>query len=77
MCAQFATERLDRDAVDEGALARDLENRQPLAVRRLELVDAGDVDLVEGDALRVERLACDLAKVAAATDVENDASGYG
>jgi len=77
LCAQFATERLDRDAVDEGTLAADLDDGQPLAVGGLELVDAGDVDLVEGNAFRPERRARNLAEVAAATDVENDPGAYG
>ena len=33
------------DVVDEGALAVDLDHRQPLAVARLQLGSSGDVDL--------------------------------
>jgi hypothetical protein len=45
LCDQFATQRFDRNPEDEGALAVDFDDRQPLAMRRLELRVPGDVDL--------------------------------
>jgi hypothetical protein len=61
------------DVVDEGTLAVDLDDRQPFAVAPLELVVAGDVDRVIGDAEPVELPAGALAQRAAAADVEDDA----
>jgi hypothetical protein len=73
LCGQFATQRGDRDAVDESALAVDLDNGQPLAVGRLEPGIAGDVDLAVVDVFRVEGLPCRLAEVATEGGVEDDA----
>jgi hypothetical protein len=73
LCGQFATQRGDRDPVDEGALAVDLENGQPLAVGRLERGIARDVDLAVVDVFRVEGPPRRLAKVAAVRGVEDDA----
>jgi hypothetical protein len=47
LCGQLATKRIRRDVVDEGALAVDLDHRQPLAIPSLELWIAADVDLLE------------------------------
>jgi hypothetical protein len=77
LCAQFATQRLDRNAVDKGALAADLEDRQPLAIRRLEGGIAGDVDGVVCNAFGVQRLSRLLAEVAAVRGEEDDACRYG
>ena len=67
--------------VHERPLAVDLDHRQPLAVARLELGVAGDVDLGELE-LRVrahgdERLPRPLAEVAAGRVVEDDLRRYG
>jgi hypothetical protein len=73
LCGQFATQSFDRDPIHEGALAVDLDYRQPLAVRRLQRGVAGDVDLVVRDAFGVERFSRALAEVATRRRVENDA----
>jgi hypothetical protein len=43
------TERLDLDVVRKPPPSVDLDDRQPLPVRRLELGIAADVDLLEGE----------------------------
>jgi hypothetical protein len=69
-------EALRVDVVDERALAVDFDHRQPLAITRLELVVAGDVDLakLEPKFLLVfgERRARPLAEVAALCRVKED-----
>jgi hypothetical protein len=64
------------DVVDEGALAVDLDHRQPLAVPSLELRVTGDVDLDELEAELVtqapEHLLCALAQMAPGRVVEGD-----
>src|SRR5207244_2981819 len=57
---------------DEGAFAVDLDDRQPLAMRCLELRVAGDVDLSIIHALRVQNLSCALAEVAALRRIKDD-----
>jgi hypothetical protein len=81
LCGGQATaERRLGDVVDERLLAVDLDDRQPLAVPRLELQVAGDVDLLELErelrAQRFELAAGPLAEVAALGGVEPD-PGYG
>jgi hypothetical protein len=73
LCSEFATQRFDRNPIDEGALAVDLDDGQPLAVGRLELGDVRDVDLAVVDAFGLERFTRTLAEVAALRRVENDA----
>ena len=74
LCLHFATKRTGVDVVDEGALAVDLDDRQPLAVARLELGVAGDVDFLELERAVVPRRRDDrarpLAEVAALRVVE-------
>jgi len=69
------------DVVDEGALAVDLDHRQPLAVAGLELGVAADVDLAELEAEVVACLGDDragpLAEVTALRVVDDDARRYG
>jgi hypothetical protein len=61
------------DEVDEGALAADLDDGQPLPVARLQVGIAVDLDLLEGaPELRLERRPRALAEVAAAAAVEDD-----
>jgi hypothetical protein len=60
------------DVVGEDALPVDLDDGQPLAVARLELWIAADVDLGELDALGRERPARALAEVTARGGVEDD-----
>jgi hypothetical protein len=64
------------EVVDEGALAADLDDREPLAVARLELGVARDVDLLEGErqllAERGELAASPLAERAALGVEERD-----
>ena len=81
MCLHFATKRTSVDVVDEGALTLDLDDGQPLAVARLELSVARDVDLVErerhlGPHL-VENRPRPLAQVAPGGGVEDDRVRYG
>ena len=47
MCRYFAPKRISIDVIDESALAVDLDDRQPLAILRLEPRIPADVDLVE------------------------------
>ncbi len=70
--AQPAPQRLPWDAVDEHALTVDRDNRQPLAMLRLERGIAGDVHLVVRDALVVEHRARLLAQMAAVRGVQDD-----
>jgi hypothetical protein len=82
LCLHFATKRTSVDVVDEGALALDLDHGQPLAVARLELGIAGDVDLLELERAVLARGRDDrarpLAQVAAPRVVERDLQlGYG
>jgi hypothetical protein len=80
LCGHFAAKRRWVDEVDERALAVDLDHRQPLAVARLELRIAADVDLLQLEG----NLAADLrddfpgsfAEVAALSVVQGD-PGYG
>jgi hypothetical protein len=68
----FSPERAGVDVVDEGPLAADLHDGKPLAVARLELAVAGDVDLLEAALAEDldERRAGALAQVAAGGVVE-------
>ena len=81
MCAQFATESVGRDVVDESLDAVDLDDGEKLAVALLELRVAGDVDLAQLELelpaqLRQNRASA-LAQVAAGRVVEDDfAYGY-
>ena len=81
MCLHFATKSTSVDVVDEGALAPDLDHREPLAVARLELGVAGDVHLVEVERHLGTRLVEDrprpLAQVAPGGGVEDDRVRYG
>jgi hypothetical protein len=72
LVAEFATQPVGLDVVDEGALAVDLHHGHPFAVLRLERVVAGDVDFAIRNALRGEDAARPLAEVAAARGVEDD-----
>jgi len=78
LSGQFPLERFLVEPVDEGPLAVDLDHRQPLAVARLQLRVAGDVDLVVGEGdLAAERGELPLravAQVAALRLVERDAT---
>ena len=69
------------DVVGEGALALDLDHRQPLAVASLELGIAADVDLLELERMArthfVEHGSRPLAEVAAGRGEEGDANAYG
>ena len=80
MCLHFATKRTRIDVVDEGARALDLDHGQPLAVARLELGVARDVDLLELErhllAHGRDDPAGPLAEVTASGVVKGDA-GYG
>jgi hypothetical protein len=77
---QFSQQLPLVDVVDKRATAVDFDHRQPLAVPRLELVAAGDVDLVELERhplARAEELRPrTLAEMAAVRVVQRDAS-YG
>jgi hypothetical protein len=79
--SDFASERGAVDVVDEGPLARDLDDGKPFAVARLELGIPADVHLLEVEAqLRprlFERRASPLAEVAALRRIENDLDCYG
>ena len=79
MC-ELSAQRSRLDEIREGALAVDLDHRQPFAVLGLERLVAGDVDLLELEALVGLRGEDDpfrrLAEVAARGRVEDDA-GYG
>ena len=69
------------DVVGEDALAVDLDHREPLAVTRLKLGVAADVDLDELErvlrAHTFEHRARPLAQVAARGREERDADAYG
>jgi hypothetical protein len=75
---ELPAKRAGIDEEDEGALAVDLHNRQPLAVLLLELVVPADVDLCEGLLidLRAQDCASLVAEAAVRRVVEDDA-GYG
>src|SRR5581483_4696389 len=77
LCVQFAGKRGSVEVVDEGALAVDLDHRQPLAVPRLELGDTADVHLLELELVRLphlgERRPGALAEMAAVCVVDDDA----
>ena len=82
MCGlQAALERAAMNVVGEGPLAVDLDHGQPLAVARLQLGVAADVDLDEVEPpLRPHLLedgASALAEVAALRSVEDDPRAYG
>jgi hypothetical protein len=72
---QLAQQRGLVQVVDEGLLAVDLDDREPLAVAGLELVVPGDVDRLVGDPERVELLPRTLAERAVRRVEEDD--GYG
>ena len=78
---QPALESLAMDVVGEGPLAVDLDDGQPLAVARLQLGVAADVDLDQVERpLRPHLLedgASALAEVAALRSVEDDPRAYG
>src|SRR5829696_2791719 len=76
LCAQFATERLLRNVVDERLGAVDLHGGKQLAVPLLELGVAGDVHLAELErelrSKALQRGASTLAQVTARRVVEGD-----
>jgi hypothetical protein len=76
LCLHLAQKRTLVDVVHERALALDLDHRQPLAVARLELRIAGDVDLLEVEGMGLpnlcERAPGTLAEVAVLGVVEDD-----
>ena len=76
MCAQFASERIRIDEVDEGALSVDLDDWQPLAILPFELFVAADIDLLELErrlgAYVLEDAASSLAEMTALCVVERD-----
>jgi hypothetical protein len=77
---ELAAQRGRVDVVDEGTLAADLHDRQPLAVALLELGVSGDVDLTKVDARLEKRRTRAFAEVAAVGRVQNDVgadAGYG
>jgi hypothetical protein len=81
LCRHSAAKRRRVDVVDEGALALDLDHRQPFAVPGFELRVAADVDLLELERDLRPRFLQDpagtLAEVAALRVVQRDARGYG
>jgi hypothetical protein len=80
LCKDPLAERLGVDEPGEGALAVDLDDRQVLAVPRLELRIAADVDHLELERHLapdgVDGLERRVAEVAAGSGVDADA-GYG
>jgi hypothetical protein len=80
LCGEPATESGLVDVVDEGALAADLDHRQPLPVAGLQLRVAADVDFGQREAELVPQpgnlRACPLAQMAALRVVERDGYGY-
>src|SRR3954465_4687169 len=78
---ELAPERVREHEVDERALAVDLDDREPLAVARLELRVARDVDLAQLERPPDAHLADDgarpLAEVAALRVVERDDRAQG
>ena len=76
LCADFASKCRGVDVVDEGALATDLDHRQPLAVALLERRVTRDVHLPKGHSTFLEHRARPLAEVAAGR-VEEDDVRYG
>jgi len=77
LCLQFATQPFGWNLIDERARTVDLDNGQPFAIARLELGDAGDVDLAVSDVLGLERPPRALAEVAALRGVKDDRRRYG
>jgi hypothetical protein len=77
---ELSPERFGVDVVRENPLAVDLDHRQPLAVARLELWVAGDVDLLQLEAFLAAQLGQlhpgAFAEVAVGGVVEGD-PGYG
>jgi hypothetical protein len=81
LCVDPPYECAPIDVVDEGALAVDLDDRQPFAVPGLELGPAADVDLVELELVLAPHL-CEgsprtLAEMAVVRVEERYANGYG
>src|SRR4051812_44083278 len=78
---ELAPERVREHEVDERALAVDLHHREPLAVPRLELGVAGDVDLAQLERPPGPHLADDgartFAEVAALRVVQRDDGAQG
>jgi hypothetical protein len=81
LCAQPAQERGAVQVVDEGSFAVDLDHRQPLAVLRLQLGVAADLDLAELELVLApelcERAPGTLAEVAVVGVVDRDGARYG
>jgi hypothetical protein len=77
---ELSSQRFGVHEVREGPFAVDLDHRQPLSVASLQLLVAGDVDLLELERLLGKRCSEDTlrsrAEVAAGRVVEDDA-GYG
>src|SRR5947208_12174531 len=63
LCLQFAPKRTWVDVVDECTSAVDLDHRKPFAIARFEVGVAGDVDLVERRAARLEHRPRAVAEV--------------
>jgi hypothetical protein len=78
---ELAQQRVEEDVVDEGTLAVDLDDRQPLAIASLEVGIAADVNLDELELALCARLlqhrARPLAEVAPLRMKEDDARRYG
>jgi hypothetical protein len=72
LCRQFSSQRGRIDEVDEGPLAVELDDRQPLPIPGLELRVAADVDLVERLAGRCQDVSSLLAERAAGSVIEDD-----
>ena len=62
------------EVVDEGSLAVDLDDREPLAVGGLELGDARDLDFLVLHALVVQDYAGAVTEVTARGGVEDDSA---
>jgi hypothetical protein len=82
LCVDPAEERGRIQVVDEGALPVDLDDGKPLAVLRLQIRVAADVDLAQLEVMLApelcERRPRTLAEVAVVGVVDGDAgSGYG
>jgi hypothetical protein len=81
LCGELAAEGPRLDVVRAGPHAVDLDHRDQLAVTRLELGVATDVDLLQVErelvAKLLERCPCTLAEVAALGVVEDDLGRYG
>jgi hypothetical protein len=76
LCGELTPEAVGLDVVDEGPNTVDLDDRQPLAIARLELCVAGDVHLLELEAqLLAQRRQLRpraLAEVASLRVIEDD-----